>query len=303
MRRWIAALAVALCVCHAGIPARAGDRGPAPAKSAIVLAAFGSTSPSARAAQNMLVARMQAAFPGVPVRLAITSRTARQAAGPENAPSPLTAMARLADEGYGAIVLQPLLISAGNEYADLVEVARSLSAVKAQGTGKKPFARVVVAAPALGTSPNGDRAALAAAAAALRPEIDQAKAHGQAVVLVAHGNPKRTDKAVANFQKTLRAAYPGQTVLVGGLDAVPGLAEAVKGLKAAKARDVLLLPLLVSAGVHASREICGQEPDAWRATLERNGFTVECRIRGLGELETFADIYVAHARKAFAKLP
>ena len=44
--------------------------------------------------------------------------------------------------------------------------------------------------------------------------------------------------------------------------------------------------------------MAGDEEDSWKSRLERAGYQVECRIRGLGEVEAIRKLYVAHVREA-----
>ena len=44
--------------------------------------------------------------------------------------------------------------------------------------------------------------------------------------------------------------------------------------------------------------LAGEEEDSWKSRLERAGYQVECRIRGLGEVEAIRKLYVAHVREA-----
>ena len=61
---------------------------------------------------------------------------------------------------------------------------------------------------------------------------------------------------------------------------------------------LVLQPLMVVAGDHANQDMAGEEEDSWKSRLERAGYQVECRIRGLGEVEAIRKLYVAHVREA-----
>lgn len=51
------------------------------------------------------------------------------------------------------------------------------------------------------------------------------------------------------------------------------------------------------AGDHANQDMAGEKEDSWKSRLERAGYQVECRIRGLGEVEAIRKLYVAHVRE------
>jgi len=100
-------------------------------KKAVVLAVFGTSHESALPGILNIRDQVQAALPGIPVRLAFTSNIIRRiwqerrqdpaygAQHPEvpgeiiNVKGPLATIADLQDEGYGYIIVQPTHISSG----------------------------------------------------------------------------------------------------------------------------------------------------------------------------------------------
>jgi len=272
-----------------------GDKTPKGPNWGIVLAAFGSVRPEARAALDNVRAAMEDAFPGVPVRMGYSSRMVR---GQLKVPSPLTVMSQLADEGRTDIVVVPLYVTAGDEYLDLLAQVRVLHGLTHAKVNKPPFTRVVLCDPALGSTAHGDARAMARTARALKADADAARAAGAALVYAGHGNPRRPAWEMAAFQSVLRKTSPGLVVAVGSLDATPGLEDVIKSLKAAKARKVLLYPLLFVSGAHVDDDLCGAGKDTWKNALEAAGFSVECLARGLGESPDYAAMLVERARAA-----
>lgn len=261
----------------------------------VVLAAFGSTRPGGMAGVEKVKARFQAAFPGVPVRVGLTSRHAVNALKAEGV---LTAMARLGDEGVRRIFIQPLHVSAGAEYDDLKALAEGLNAVARSGVNKPPFEKVVLGETPLGKRRAGDPKALEETARALAGDAALAREQGAALVYGAHGNPRWPAAEFKALQAAMLKTYPGATVLAGTLESKPGVEDVLRGLKKSGKTSVILYPLLFGAGVHAADDLCGGEPGSWRSLLEKAGYRVDCRMRGLGEVDAFADMLVARARKA-----
>ncbi|MFZ5427588.1 MAG: sirohydrochlorin cobaltochelatase [Thermodesulfobacteriota bacterium] len=261
----------------------------------IVLAAFGSTHPGGMAGLEKVKARFEAAFPGLPVRVGFTSRNAVNALKVDGV---LTAMARLSDEGIRRIFIQPLHVSAGAEYDDLKALARGLNAVARAGVNKPPFEEVTLGEPPLGKSRAGDPKALEETARALAGDAALAREQGAALVYGAHGNPKWPAREFISLQAAMAKTYPGLTVLAGTLESKPGVEDVLRGLKKSGKTSVLLYPLLFGAGVHAADDLCGGEPGSWRSLLEKAGYRVDCRMRGLGEMDSFADMLVSRAREA-----
>ena len=266
---------------------------------AVVLAAFGSTRAEGMAGVDKVKAHLEAALPGVPVRVGLTSHNAMNAL---KAPSVLTVMSQLADEGYRNIVIQPLHVSAGSEYDDLRALAGALNSLAASGANKPPFAKVVLGEAALGSSRDGNPVALAETARALAADARDAKDQGAALVYASHGNPKWPALETKAFQAAMAKAYPGVTVLAGTIESKPGLSDVLAGLKKAGVRPgaqkVILYPLLFGAGVHVEKDMCGQTADSWKTALEKDGYEVDCRMRGLGEVDAYADMVAGRARRA-----
>ena len=59
---------------------------------------------------------------------------------------------------------------------------------------------------------------------------------------------------------------------------------------------------MVVAGDHANNDMAGDEEDSWKTVLEAEGYEVECRLEGLGELEGIRDLYVEHVKEAVNEL-
>jgi len=265
---------------------------------AVVLAAFGSTKPEGMVGVGKVKVRVEAALPGVPVRVGLTSRHAIAAL---KAPGVLTAMAQLGDEGYRNILVLPLHVSAGAEYDDLRALSAALNALAKTGANKPPFAKIVLGDTALGRSRSGDAVSASETAGSLAGDVLEAKSNGAALVYASHGNPKWPSQEVKTFQEAMSRAYPDVVVLAGTLESTPGIAEVRAGLKKRGVKKVMIFPLLFGAGVHASDDLCGQGKDSWKSALETSGYEVDCRLRGLGEVDAFAEMLAARARSTMEK--
>ena len=67
-------------------------------------------------------------------------------------------------------------------------------------------------------------------------------------------------------------------------------------------KKVTLQPLMVVAGDHANNDMANDEEDSWKSVFTREGFEVECVLKGLGEFEEIQSIYVDHVKTAIAEL-
>ena len=69
-------------------------------------------------------------------------------------------------------------------------------------------------------------------------------------------------------------------------------APALAALQTGGWRQVVLQPLLLTAGTHARREISGPGPDSWAGQLRAAGLSVICKNRGLARDAGVRDIYL-----------
>ena len=72
----------------------------------------------------------------------------------------------------------------------------------------------------------------------------------------------------------------------------------IKSLKEGKYKKVVLQPLMVVAGDHANNDMAGDEDDSWKSILTKEGFEVECVLKGMGELDSVQQMYVSHVQNA-----
>ena len=286
----------------------------------LILAAFGVSDPEALEDLLNIKARVAAAWPRAETRLAFTSRVLRgqwrcradEASFRASHPgvpaeiyeikSPLTLLAEAQEEGPRPLVVQPLHVSAGEEYADLKNMTAALAGIETLRPDQRPFPLLHLARPALGDGGADD---LERAARALRPLAEKAGRSGSALVLVGHGSRRLTSAVYGELEKILRRG--GEPVHIGLLEGGPGPEEIIVALAGEHGRDhgprpILLAPLLAAAGRHARDDLAGPEPDSWASRLRAAGHPVEIHLQGLGSLDAWADLYVEQVRQGLAAL-
>lgn len=293
-------------------------------KNAIVLAMFGTTVEPALQGLLNIRSKMMEKYPETPVKIAFTSNIIRKKwqkraedpsyskAHPEipedvlHVKTVLATIADLQNIGYDTIVLQPTHIAMGEEFLDLGTYVDSLMRM---GTVKKkkykPFHKVVLGRPALGTyglaRPYAED--VRAAAEALAADAKLAAEENAALVYMGHGNEHfPSGGAYLEFADRMRELYPDLVTLIGTVEGFPSLEDVIDKLNLRGVKKVLLKPCMVVAGDHAMNDMAGSDPEepSWRMILEKEGFEVVTVKKGLGELDTFADLFVQHAADAAA---
>ena len=289
-----------------------------PDKKAIVLADFGTTYPSALISITNIQKVVQKDFPDTTVRIAFTSNIIRNIWHQRRqdlkfleeykdipkdilyVKGPLATIADLQDEGYRTIIVQPLHVYAGEEYADLCSYINGLNAITTIKKKYMPFVKLVVGRPGLGAYGHihDYHKDMEAAAKALAPDVALADQKGAALVYMGHGNEFYSTGIYAEFEQVMQKMYPKSRVFIGTVEGFPSLEDAVSKVMHLKIKEVLLKPLMIVAGDHANNDMAGDEDNSWKNTFKRAGVRVECDIHGLGENAAWADIYVNHIRDA-----
>jgi len=81
---------------------------------------------------------------------------------------------------------------------------------------------------------------------------------------------------------------------VGTVEGFPSLDYVIQQLKKDKIQKILLKPFLTVAGDHAQNDMAGPEAESWKSILTKEGFEVTPILQGMGEVDSFADVFVHH---------
>jgi len=258
-----------------------------PEKTGILLAAFGTTVPEARAALENVEKAVRKAFPGVPVRWAYTSRIVRQKlaeAGVE-IDSPQTALARMMDEGFTHVAVQSLHTIGGWEFHDL---HRNVQAFSGMAPG---FSKVMVGGPLL----NG-REDIERVADGLLEKQPSGRKKNEAIVFMGHGTDHPANALYYALAVELRKR--DSNVFLGTAHGFPGIEEIRDILSERKIRKAFLVPFMAVAGDHAVNDMAGDDDDSWKSILTAAGIECVPVLRGTAELDPIVEVWIDHLRIA-----
>ena len=115
----------------------------------------------------------------------------------------------------------------------------------------------------------------------------------EALVLMGHGTEHCINPVYAALDYQFKEKG-FKNVFVGTVEAYPDIAVVEKMVADYNPKKVILLPLMVVAGDHASNDMAGDEEDSWKSIFEKSGYEVECILKGLGEFQSIRDIYLEH---------
>lgn len=278
---------------------------------AIVLVMFGTSVAGALPALLNIRDRMAERFPATPIRLAFTSEGIRRTwhqramdsgyrAAHPGMPAeiyairdPRTVLADLLAAGHQAFIVQPVYMAPGGEYRELRELIGELNA---------PPVRLALAHPVLGSATEGSTGnadELFSAARALAEDVELARGLNAALLYMGHGARRcDVDPLYQRFAGVMRRLYPDVLTVIGTVEGEQPLAGALVRFRESGTRRVVLKPFMVTAGNHVRMDMVGPPPRGWKPLLERHGLKVEPVLRGLGEQDAFARIFVERASAA-----
>ena len=260
---------------------------PAETKPVLLAVSFGSSYNETRDVTiGAVEAALQAAYPEYEVRRAFTSQIVidileeREKMEIDNV---IEAMDRLVADGVKEVVVQPTHVMPGFEYDDVMaEIADYVD----------KFDSMKVGDPLLASDDDYD-----ALVASLLEETAEYNAEGTAIVFMGHGTHHEANETYSRLQKRLNAAGAAN-YFIGTVEAEPSLDTVLAAVQETEATKVVLLPLMIVAGDHATNDMAGDEEDSWKTAFANAGYEVECVLEGLGQYEGVQNILIAHAGKA-----
>ncbi|WP_027367758.1 sirohydrochlorin cobaltochelatase [Desulfocurvibacter africanus] len=262
-------------------PAQAHGKTNVEPKIGILLVTFGTSVPEARKAYATIESKVKAAYPGVELRWAYTSRQIRHKVATEEGlrnASPAGALGRMLDDGFTHVAVQSLHVIPGQEFNDLTAI------VAAFGSMPKSFERIVLGPPLL-SGPEAMQA-LAKAVLASVPGLG----NREALVLVGHGTHHLASAFYPAMQYYLQ--QESERAFVGTIESSPSMQDVLADLAKRKIAKAYLVPFLTVAGDHARNDIAGNEPDSWKSQLKAKGIACQPVMRGLAEDPAVVDIWV-----------
>lgn len=255
-------------------------------KKAILVVSFGTSYADTRKVTiEACEGKVAETFPQYDVRRAFTSEVIinklkkRDNISIDN---PTEALAKLKNEGFSEVYIQPLHVINGAEYDDIVREAHAF---------KGEFDKLVLGRPLL-TSIDDYRKVVEALAEQVPKREER-----EAVVLMGHGSHHDANAAYACLDYVFEDEGE-KNIFVGTVEGFPEIDTVIKKLEKNNIEKVTLMPLMLVAGDHAQNDMAGDEDDSWKVILKGKGYEVETILRGLGEFPKIQDLYIEHLEAA-----
>ncbi|MCX7827709.1 MAG: sirohydrochlorin cobaltochelatase [Thermanaerothrix sp.] len=293
--RTVQALILALTLCVLGVfqghhGAFASEGHTVEKKNAVLVVAFGSSMPEGQRAIDAVVKSVKDAFPDTEVRLSFTSRIIMRKLAKEGKVflDPISALAKLHNDGYTNVAVLSTHVIPGEEYEDLSATVGAFRYLKEHGT-KSGFEGISLSKPLLWSPEDYQRVAGILERAFPRVE-------GRGVVLMGHGSPHPAEGAYARLQTVLQRKR--HDFAVGTVEGTPSLEDVTALLKHNRVKRAVLAPLMLVAGDHAHNDMAGDEEDSWVNSLAKEGIKAEAHLKGLGENPEIRALLVEHLKEA-----
>lgn len=118
----------------------------------------------------------------------------------------------------------------------------------------------------------------------------------EALVLMGHGTTHYANSIYAALDYSFKDKGH-KNIFLGTVEAYPSMETLLKMVCERNPKKIVLAPFMIVAGDHASNDMAGDDPDSWRCQFEKEGFPVECCLKGLGEYPAVRKIFVRHIRE------
>ncbi len=198
------------------------------------------------------------------------------------------ALDRLVSDKVKTLIVQPTHVMSGYEYDDVVSAVEEY---------RDKFDSVAIGAPLL--TSDADYEELAKALVAETAEYDSDET---AIVFMGHGTEHEANEAYTKLQETVSALDGAENYFIGTVEATPNLEDVIAAVKQGGYKKVVLEPLMIVAGDHANNDMAGDEDGSWKTEFEKEGFEVECVLRGMGEFEEVQQMFVDHVADAISQV-
>lgn len=265
-----------------------------PDKKAILVVSYGTTYDDTRERTiGAIERRISESFPGWEVRRAFSSRPVIKILARRGVHVDFVdqALERLAEEGFGTVVVQPTLVMNGIEYDIMTDSVRRLG---------DRFDRISVGSPLLTTSDDYERM-IGAIESAYVPEAEALCSGRHALVLMGHGTAHFANSTYSELQ--LRLGLSGhEDVYVTTVEGFPSFADTLRMMEGRGYGEAVLVPIMLVAGDHAVNDLAGDEEDSLKCVMRDAGYEPRCIVRGMGEFPAFQELFCVHAAAAMRSL-
>lgn len=112
-----------------------------------------------------------------------------------------------------------------------------------------------------------------------------------------HGTSNDENKVYSYMEDILRD--DGINAYVVTIKDYLKLNEIITTLKKDNINVVYLMPFMLVAGVHAIKDMAGENENSWKSILKKHGFEVKIYMQGLGANIKIQEKFINHAKNCY----
>lgn len=251
-------------------------------KKAVLVVSYGTSYDCTRENTIGAVERaIAAAYPDREVRRAFTARMVIDILKKRDIHVDFVkdALEKLVQEGFDDVIVQSTHIMNGGQFDYITESVREY---------KGKFDVLALGSPLLTTVEDYDIAVKTVISEFLPQEKNSA------LLLMGHGTVHYANATYSQLQmKFWTSGY--ENVFVTTVEGYPDFDNTVEMMRDKGFKSVRIVPLMVVAGDHATNDLAGDDEDSLKNIMKREGYEVECIVKGLGENAAFQKLFVEHA--------
>lgn len=192
------------------------------------------------------------------------------------------ALQKLCDDGFARVYIQPTHMIEGDEFNLILRTAEEF---------KDRFECIKTGCALMSTTEDLDDLI------AVLDRITSEEAGNKAArVFMGHGSAHAANSLYTRLQERIEEKGI-KNMFIGTVEASPGIDDVLKMLAGRECTKIILSPLMIVAGDHATNDMAGSEEDSWKSILEGNGYEVSCRLTGLGSEYDIQELIVRHCRQ------
>lgn len=189
------------------------------------------------------------------------------------------AMEKIVSDGVKDVIIQPTHIIAGFEYNEILDEAEKYrDKLENLKIGKPLFY---------------DEKDYLTFVDEMTKATNEYRIDSTAIIWMGHGSSHKANATYHKLQDAFltRGHSYDYVATVEGTPTVDELVESISK-SAEKISNLVLLPLMLVAGDHATGDMAGDDEDSWKIIFEKKGYSVTPVLKGLGEFDCIGKMYV-----------
>lgn len=190
------------------------------------------------------------------------------------------ALNKILDDGIKDIIIQPTHVINGVENHKIISEINSY---------KDNFNSIFIGSPLVNNSKD-----ISTIIDILKKEFSFVK-RDEAIIFMGHGTNYNSNKLYSNMNHIFKEKELNNFFMITMKD-YSDINNIIKELKAITPKKIYLTPFMVVAGNHAINDMSSDKDNSLKRLLEKEGFNVQCIIKGLGEYKSIRQLYIDHIK-------